>query len=269
MTTFNTVDELLEILDNDPRLLEAVRIKILTEDLIRLPHEFEEFKKETNKRFDGIDARLDGHDERFDGIDARFDGVDARFDGVDARFDGVDARFDGIDERLDGMDAAINSLRGDVGDLKGHFAGRAAREDAAFIAAEMGLEWNRTLERVDVLRIWQSADRNGLTEGISQGDRRSFLRSDIIMDALDSHGTQCFVAVEISYVVHSTDTSRAVRNAEYLTRFTGVPTYMAVAGVSKNPEIDDVISEDSPLAFDVTQDSKIFWLELEDLGSPD
>ena len=220
MTTFNTIDELLDILDSNPRLLEAVRNKILTEDLLKLPHEFEEHKKETKERFDGIDTTL-------------------------------------------------NSLRGDVGDLKGHFAGRAAREDAAFIAAEMGLEWNRTLERVDILHIWQAADRNGLTEGISRGNRRSFLRSDLIMDTLDSRGNQCFVAVEISYIAHSIDTDRALRNADYLTRFTGIPTYMAVAGVSKNNEIDDIISEESPQAFDVTQEPKVFWLELEDIGSLD
>ena len=220
MTTFNTIDELLDILDSNPRLLEAVRNKILTEDLLKLPHEFEEHKKETKERFDGIDTTL-------------------------------------------------NSLRGDVGDLKGHFAGRAAREDAAFIAAEMGLEWNRTLERVDILHIWQAADRNGLTEGKSTGNRRSFLRSDLIMDTLDSRGNQCFVAVEISYIAHSIDTDRALRNADYLTRFTGIPTYLAVAGVSKNNEIDDIISEESPQAFDVTQEPKVFWLELEDIGSLD
>ena len=197
-----------------------MRNKILTEDLLKLPHEFEEHKKETKERFDGIDTTL-------------------------------------------------NSLRGDVGDLKGHFAGRAAREDAAFIAAEMGLEWNRTLERVDILHIWQAADRNGLTEGISRGNRRSFLRSDLIMDTLDSRGNQCFVAVEISYIAHSIDTDRALRNADYLTRFTGIPTYLAVAGVSKNNEIDDIISEESPQAFDVTQEPKVFWLELEDIGSLD
>ena len=220
MTTFNTIDELLDILDSNPRLLEAVRNKILTEDLLKLPHEFEEHKKETKKRFDAIDTTL-------------------------------------------------NSLRGDVGDLKGHFASRAAREDAAFIAAEMGLEWNRTLERADILHIWQAADRNGLTEGISRGNRRSFLRPDLIMNALDSRGNQCFVAVEISYIAHSIDTDRALRNADYLTRFTGIPTYMAVAGVSKNNEIDDIISEENPQAFGVAQEPKVFWLELEDIGSPD
>ena len=220
MTTINTTDDLLTLLDENEQFRNAVRHKILTEELIKLPHEFEEYKKEARKRFDGIDRRLD-------------------------------------------------RIGDDVGDLKGHFAGRAAREDAAFIAAEMGLEWNRSLERVEVLHIWQAADRNGLTEGISREDRRSFLRPDIIMDTLDAQGNQCYVAVEISYTAHSTDTDRAIRNADYLTRFTGVPTHMAVAGVFKNSEIDDVITEESSEAFDVTQDSKVFWLELEDLGSPD
>ena len=47
MTTFNTVDELLDILGNNPRLLEAVRNKILTDDLIKLPQEFRDFQKQT------------------------------------------------------------------------------------------------------------------------------------------------------------------------------------------------------------------------------
>ena len=227
MTTINTTDDLLALLDENEQCRNAVRHKILTEELIKLPHEFEDFKKETKNRFDGIDTR-----------------------------------FDGIDTRL-------RRIGDDVGDLKGHFAGRAAREDAAFIAAEMGLEWNRTLERVEVLHIWQAADRNGLTEGISREDRRSFLRPDIIMDTLDAQGKQCYVAVEMSYTAHTEDTDRAIRSADYLTRFTGVPTYMAVAGVFKHSEIDDVITEEGPEAFDVSQDSKVFWLELEDLGSPD
>ena len=220
MTTINTTDDLLRLIDENEQFRNAVRHKILTEELIKLPHEFEDFKKETKNRFDGIDTQL-------------------------------------------------RRIGDDVGDLKGHFVGRAAREDAAFIAAEMGLEWNRTLERVEVLHIWQAADRNGLTEGISRDDRRSFLRPDIIMDTLDAQGKQCYVAVEISYTAHTEDTDRAIRNADYLTRFTGVPTYMAVAGVFKHSEIDDVITEEGPEAFDVSQDSKVFWLELEDLGSPD
>ena len=49
MTTFNTIEELLEILDNNPQILSAVRSKILTDELIKLPHEFAEFRESTEE----------------------------------------------------------------------------------------------------------------------------------------------------------------------------------------------------------------------------
>ena len=227
MTTFSTIDELLDILDNNPRLLEAVRIKILTEELIKLPHDFAEFKETTNKRFDGIDTTLEGHGRRLDGIG------------------------------------------GNVSVLKGHHTIQDARTNAAFIAGEMGLEWIRTLEQVDILHIWQAAERNRLTGGISRDDRKSFLQSDIVIDALDSQGNECFIAVEVSYTVQARDIERAIRNARYLTRFIDKPSYMAVAGVSKLEEINDVISEENPQEFDATRESIVFWLERQDVESPD
>ncbi len=47
MVTINTTDDLLRLLDANEQFRAAVRNKILTEDLIRLPSEFEEFKKDT------------------------------------------------------------------------------------------------------------------------------------------------------------------------------------------------------------------------------
>ena len=220
MTTFSTIDELLDILDNNPRLLEAVRIKILTEELMKLPHDFTEFKERT-------DTTLERHGRRLDGIG------------------------------------------GNVSDLKGHHTIQDARSNADYLAAEMGLHWTRTLRKIDILHIWQASERNGLTEGIPPGDRRSFLNADIIADALDSQGNECFIAVEASYTVQARDIERAIRNASYLTRFTGKAAYMAVTGVSRLEEVNDVISEENPQAFDANRESIVFWLEHQDIESPD
>ena len=220
MTTFSTIDELLDILDNNPRLLEAVRIKILTEELMKLPHDFTEFKERT-------DTTLERHGRRLDGIG------------------------------------------GNVSDLKGHHTIQDARSNADYLAAEMGLHWTRTLRKIDILHIWQAAERNGLTEGIPPGDRRSFLDADIIADALDSQGNECLIAVEASYTVQTRDIERTIRNASYLTRFTGKAAYMAVTGVSRLEEVNDVISEENPQAFDATRESIVFWLEHQDIESPD
>ncbi len=227
MVVINTTDDLLRLLDENEQFRTAVRNKILTEELIKLPAEFEKFQNDTQKNFDRVDRRLDR-----------------------------------VDRRLDG-------LGGNVGALKGHFAGQKAREDAEFIAAEMGLDWNHSLKKVEVLRIWQAAERNGMTDEISRENRRSFLDADIIMDVLDQDGNQAYIAVEISYTAHSDDTERVTRNADYLTRFTGIPTYTAVASVFKDSEINDVITEEAPQVFDVTQDSYVFWLQLADIKSPE
>ena len=210
----------MDILDNNPRLLEAVRIKILTEELMKLPHDFTEFKE-------GTDTTLERHGRRLDGIG------------------------------------------GNVSDLKGHHTIQDARSNADYLAAVMGLHWTRTLRKIDILHIWQAAERNGLTEGIRPGDRKSFMDADIIAEALDAHRNECFIAVEASYTVQTRDTGRAIRNASYLTRFTDKPCYMAVTGVSKLEEVNDVISEENPQAFDATRESTVFWLEHEDLESPD
>ena len=57
MTTFNTIDELLDILDSNPRLLEAVGSKIRTDDLMKLPREFAGFEETTNTRLRGFGLR--------------------------------------------------------------------------------------------------------------------------------------------------------------------------------------------------------------------
>ena len=241
MTTFNTIDELLDILNKNPRLLEAVRSKILTDELMKLPLGFAGFEKTTN-------ARLDEHGVRLGSIDTRLDGIDGRLDQHGRRLDGIG---------------------GNVSDLKGHHTIQDARSNADYLAAEMGLDWTRTLRKIDILHIWQAAERNGLTEGISAGNRRSFLDADIIADAIDSQGNECFIAIEASYTVQTRDADRAIRNASYLTRFTGKASYMAVTGVSKLEEVNDIVGEENPQAFDATQESIVFWLELSDIESPD
>ena len=103
MTAINTIEDLVRIMDERPEWVEAMRVRLLTREVLELPQTIaklaetvEKFIDSTNKRLDSIEARLDQHDARFDAVDARFDAVDARFDQVDARFDAVDARFDAV-----------------------------------------------------------------------------------------------------------------------------------------------------------------------------
>ena len=87
VSTINTIEDLVRIMDERPEWVEAMRARLLTREVLELPQRIstladkvDKYVESTNRRLDNIGTRLDGHDSRFDQMDARFDAVDARFD---------------------------------------------------------------------------------------------------------------------------------------------------------------------------------------------
>ena len=231
MTTINNIEDLVELLDKHPRWLDAVRARVLTRELIELPQTLARFAAGTNERFDKIEGEMN---ERFAEVDQRFDKVDQRFDKVDQRFDKVEGD--------------ISGLRDDIAPLKGAHVRSAAVREAGLIAEDMGFTFVRTLtsEQVRIL------SRSESTADIPAGDLRSFRRADLIMEVTDGEGETCYVAVEISFTANGRDTSRAVRNAGFLTSFTGKRSVAAVAGLRRDDRIDESI-----------ESGEVFWHQLD------
>lgn len=268
MSTINTMEDLIQVLDEHPEWLEALRARLLSRELLDLPHNFAMFVAEmrdfkaqmdrfvaaTNSRFDGVDTRFDGVDARLDKVDTRFDEVDARLDKVDARFDGVDARLDRVDSRLESVDARLDGndvmfkrITDDLGQLKGAHARNVALADAAIIARDLNLRRTKNLTQDELLDLIDSAD----TANISVDDLRSFRVADLIMEATAEDGEICYVTVEISYTANGRDTKRALRNAEFMTRFTGKRAFAVVSGLNRDDRIQDTI-----------ESGELFWHQL-------
>ena len=261
MATINTMEDLIQVLDDHPEWLEALRARLLTQEVLELPHtlamfaeEMREFKahvdlfvESANRRFNEIDTRFDAVDARFDAVEARFDGHDARFDAVDARLDGHDARFDAVDASLERHDVMLKRITDDLGQLKGAHARNAALEDASSIARELGLRRTKTLTQDDLWDLIDAAD----TANILGRDLRSFRVADLIMEATAQAGEICYVAVEISYTANGRDTRRAIHNAEFLTRFTGKRSFAVVCGLHQDDRIRDCI-----------ESGELFWHQL-------
>ena len=224
MTTINNIEDLVELLDKNPRWLDAVRARVLTRELIELPQTLARFAAGTNERFDKVEGEMN---ERFDKVDQRFDKVDQRFDKVESD---------------------ISGLRDDIAPLKGAHVRSAAVREAGLIAEDMGFALVRTLtsEQVRIL------SRSESTTDIPAGDLRSFRRADLIMEVTDGEGETCYVAVEISFTANGRDTSRAVRNAGFLTSFTGKRSVAAVAGLRRDDRIDESI-----------ESGEVFWHQLD------
>ena len=73
MATINTIEDLIQLLDDHPHWVEALRVRLLTRELIELPEKFAQFVEATNQRFDRIEERLDRGDERMGRIEGRLD----------------------------------------------------------------------------------------------------------------------------------------------------------------------------------------------------
>ena len=245
MTTINNIEDLVELLDKNPRWLDAVRARVLTRELIELPQTLARFAAGTNEHFAEVDQHLDKIDQRFDGVDQRFDKVDQRFDKVEGE---MNERFDKVDQRFDKVESDISGLRDDIAPLKGAHVRSAAVREAGLIAEDMGFTFVQTLTSEQV----RALSRSESTADIPAGDLRSFRRADLIMEVTDGEGDTCYVAVEISFTANGRDTSRAVRNAGFLTSFTGKRSVAAVAGLRRDDRIDESI-----------ESGEVFWHQLD------
>ena len=226
MAAINTIEDLIQLLDDNPQWLEALRVRLLTRELIELPQTFAKFAEATNQRFDRIEGR----------------------------FAGVEERLDRGDERMDRIEGRLDRLTDDVGILKGAHARSIVLREADVITEDMGLTLLRILSRDDLRAL---TPHQGVAD-IPAGQLRSFRLADLIMEVADPDGESSFVAVEISFTVNGRDVTRAVRNAGFLSRFTGRPARAAVAGARLDERVRDRLKSEG-----------VFWYELrpESLGA--
>ena len=282
-TTFNTVEELLQILDGRPDLLAAVRSRVLSRELIEMPEKlaqlsaaFYEFAATTNAAIAELQAgqakleagqeelkegqrRLEARQDKFEAIQEELKAGQEELKAGHAELKEGQRRIEARQDKFEAVQEAVlaeqRSLRADVrridrglGELRGAFARRVAMDDAEVIAAEMGLVWRRNLRRLELRNMAASP----AADGFPINDRRSFRMADLVIEAADEGGQAHYIAVEVSYTADERDTSRARRNARYLTHFTGAPAHAAIVAV----HIDDRIRS-------LVDDEEVFWYEFD------
>ena len=159
-----------------------------------------------------------------------------------------------LDEHPEWLEARQDRMQDDLGWIKGRIIYDIVRNDAVLIASEMGFELERTLVRADLRRLTEQHD----VADLPRGDVRSFHRADLVMQVADSEGNPHCIAVEASFTVNGRDSRRALRNAELMTRFTGLPAVAAVAGVRYDWNLKEFVESE-----------QLYWYEIpsEDLDA--
>ena len=213
----NSMQDLVRVLDEHPEWLGALRVRLLTRELLELPQKLADFVTAANKRFEAIETRLD------------------RMEDDLTELKGGQAR---MQDDLSLLKRGQARMQDDLSVLKGGHARNAAERQAGLIAEDLGLEYVRTLTFDDIRNLVRSHD----TTDIPVNDLRSFRLADRVVEAAHE-GDACYVAVEISFTANGRDTKRALRNAGFLTRFTGRRAYAVVAGVHVDDRIRDILDD--------------------------
>lgn len=233
MSTINTMEDLIQVPDEHPEWLEALRTRILTRELLDLPHNFAMFVAEMRE----FKSEMSEFKSEMSDFKAQ----------VDQFVAATNKRFDAVEIRLDSHDSMLKRITDDLGQLKGAHARSAVLEDAAIIARDLGLRRKKSLTREDLLDLIDATD----TPNIPVTALRSFRVADLIMETTAEDGETCYVAVEISYTAKGRDTTRAIRNAEFMTRFTGKRSFAVVSGLYRDDRIQDSI-----------ESGEVFWHQL-------
>lgn len=222
MTAVNTIEDLVRILDEHPEWLEAFRARLLTREVLELPQAVAELTQ-------------------------RVDNLTELVAELTQRVDNLTQLVADLTQRMDAMVQRQDRMQDDLGWIKGRIIYDIVRSDAPTIAGEMGFVWEKSLSRAELMEYTQSQDVSDLP----RGDVRSFHRADLVMQVADGEGNPHYIAVEASFTVNGRDSRRALRNAELLTRFTGLPATAAVAGVRYDWNLKESVESE-----------RLYWYEI-------
>ena len=253
-------------LDQDPELLEQVRARILTRELLQLPEtvaqiarfqqetaeQLARFQQETaeqfartnerldstNERLDSTNERLDNTNERLDSFqqqtNERLDSTNERLDSTNERLDNTNERLDNTNERLDTLTGSVQRIEGTLGNLTGSaYENRAARMAPRLMARYLRMQQAQVLQAPNTSH---SADLDNMVNesvingAITDQQAQELERADIIVMAKDNQDQTVYVVIEASVTIDDTDVDRAHGRALIMGRLAGMAAHAAVIG---------------------------------------
>ena len=250
MATFNTVDELIRILDEDPHLREALRARLLTQELLDLPSAHAAFVAEMHEFVAEMHEFVAEMHEFVAEMREFVAATNRCLDAMDRRMDGLELR----------IDRGFSRLSDDIGTLKGNYTETAVSKQSITIAFNVGdangfIVDETTLKPLDRDALVRIAADSGIISDIPQDERASFYVSDFAAEVQDHAGETHYILVEASYTCDRRDRDRAIAHAELMTRLTRRKAWPVIAGVRIDDDIRETIQSGAVLWHQMGEES--------------
>ena len=212
--------------DRTPELLAAIAT---------LQQRLERFFEVSEERWQSQREDIDGLKNR---VDAQSLVVQSVVEGQAASAATHKALAEGINNlnsRFDGLTAKVDGLTDDIAVVKGGHARSAMLRNAALVADALDCQLIAEVPQGVLLGFAKIAEANGEP----YNDVQSFKNADMVLHVVNSDNQPGYITVEASFTIGDRDVTRAVRNAGYLSRYTGLAAYPVVAGVDILPDAQE------------------------------
>jgi len=230
---------------------------LLTEEFLLLPDKVEKLQgdmTEVKQDIAGLKQDVAGLKQDVTGLKQDVTGLKQDVTGLKQDVTGLKQDVTGLKQDVTGLKQDVTGLKqgqteikitldrieGDLSYLKGGYAVNATQRGIRRLARTVNCWLTRQLNDDDLDKL---ARANDITD-ISKGNLESFRNADFVLEAEHRDtGDTHYIAVEVSYTGQAYDVRRAVRNAEYLTSFTGRPAHAVVSAVQITPEVEAEVAQ--------------------------
>ena len=237
-TPINTFQDILDAMERDPALVDALRRHILTDDLLELPAQVKALTETVAALAETVKVLSDTVEVLSDTVEVLAKDVEA----IKADLSSLTDKVNSLADSQEAMRRDLDRVGGHVSNLMGtdyestvaRYADRLARRHLRLISPAVAARArgpNATLP----LPVGDQAAEAGR---ISWDEADDLALSDVIVAALTEAGEDVFVIAEISMTVQDKDRENATRRADILQRATGTPTIPVTIGISQESPVE-------------------------------
>ena len=232
-TPISSFQDILDAMERDPALRDALRRHILTDELLQVPARLERVEgdigaiKEDVASLKEGQARLEEGQARLEEDVASLKGDVANLKEGQARLEEGQAR---LEERVDRIGGDVSRLTGS--DYESHVAGLIHR----FLRRERGMSGSvlSTQREKSALRaIIDDAETRGLIQAWETDDLD---HADLVLTIADGAGD--YLLAEVSVTIQQDDVNRAEARAGLLAKATGGSVTPFAVGAGEEPGLD-------------------------------
>ena len=245
-TPINSFQDILDAMERDPALRDALRRYILTDEVLALPAQVKALTEAVEALVNESRELRTGQEQlRADVGELRADVADLRAGQEQIRAEVGELRADVAELRAgqEELRTNVGRMGGDVSRLLGtNYEGKATVAAPRLARRILGLA-NPTV----VGRGWANnlvlplpeADQAAEKGDITWEEADDLVLADVIVRATEQNGAPVYVLAEISITVQERDRVRAHRRAALLEKATGVTTIPVVIGIEEETPAGD------------------------------